>query len=156
MMLVYCVSTLRTYNFMNRESSFNRHRYQTYYECKDLAGNVIPAIASTNSIAAATEVQEIIKLLAGQHDQLHYITFYNDWREKLMGSEHNEPNPNCPYCSKRSIYLMLECNLDQTTFSDLNEMLRQYLGYSREMHVKFVKGPDVGRLGTIDVAVIGT
>lgn len=57
MMIVYCTSTLRTYNFMNRTASYNRHKYQTYYECKDMAGNVIPAIASTNSIAAATEIQ---------------------------------------------------------------------------------------------------
>lgn len=120
MMLVYCTSTLRTYNFMKRESSFNRHRYQTYYECKDLAGNVIPAIASTNSIAAGTEVQEIIKLLAGEHDKLYYITYYNDSREKLMGSEHNDPNPSCEFCSRRSVYLMLECNFNTTTYGQVD------------------------------------
>lgn len=149
MMLVYCTSTLRTYNFMNRESSHNRHRYQTYYECKDLAGNVIPAIASTNSIAAATEVQELIKLLAEQHDKLNYVTYYNDFREKLMGSEHNSPNPSCVCCSKRSLFLMLECDFDTTTFGMIDEALRPYLSYGRDFQIKYVTGPQAGRLGTL-------
>jgi hypothetical protein len=54
MMLVYCVTTLRTYNFMIRQAPGNKHKYLTYFDCKDKAGRIIPAIASTNAIAAAT------------------------------------------------------------------------------------------------------
>jgi hypothetical protein len=54
MMLVYCLTTLRTYNFMNRIASSNKHKFLTYFEVKDMAGKIIAAIASTNSIAAAT------------------------------------------------------------------------------------------------------
>jgi len=57
MMLVYCVTTLRTYNFMNWHSPNNKHQFLSYYQCKDLIGKVMPAIASTNAIAGALEMR---------------------------------------------------------------------------------------------------
>jgi hypothetical protein len=54
MMMVYCLTSLRTFNFMNRSDPKNAHKYMTYYQVKDSAGNVQAAIASTNSIAGAT------------------------------------------------------------------------------------------------------
>lgn len=53
MMFVYCVTTLRTYNFMNRDNPKNAHKYLTFYEVKDIAGRVQPTVSSTNSIASA-------------------------------------------------------------------------------------------------------
>lgn len=53
MLLVCCITNLRTYNFMNWESSSNQHKFLTYYQCKDLVGKVMPAIASANAIAGA-------------------------------------------------------------------------------------------------------
>ena len=44
---------LRTGNFINPDSTKNKHKFLTFYESKDLAGKIQPAIASTNSIAAA-------------------------------------------------------------------------------------------------------
>jgi hypothetical protein len=57
MAIVYTITTLRTYNFMNRNNPKNAHKYMTFYKVKDRAGDITPAISSTNSIAAATEVQ---------------------------------------------------------------------------------------------------
>lgn len=57
MMLVYCMTNLRTYNFINWTSLHNQHQFITYYRCKDIAGKVMPAIASTNAIAAALELR---------------------------------------------------------------------------------------------------
>lgn len=48
---------LRTANFINHDSVRNKHKFLTFYACKDLAGKIQPAIASTNSIAAALEVR---------------------------------------------------------------------------------------------------
>ena len=50
-LFVYCVANLRIVNF--RETSYSKLRGMSYYECKDMSGKIIPAIASTNSIAAA-------------------------------------------------------------------------------------------------------
>lgn len=52
MLLVCCITNLRTYNFIN-DSKQNQLKYLTFYQCKDLIGRVMPAIASTNAIAAA-------------------------------------------------------------------------------------------------------
>lgn len=53
MLLVCCITNLRTYNFINEHSQQNQLKYLTFYQCKDLIGRVMPAIASANSIAAA-------------------------------------------------------------------------------------------------------
>ena len=53
MLLVYCITSLRTFNFINWSSPDNKLKYLTYYQCKDLIGKVMPAIASANAIAAA-------------------------------------------------------------------------------------------------------
>lgn len=53
MNLILSITNLRTYNFINHNSEYNKHKYLTYYQCKDLIGKVFPAIASTNAIAAA-------------------------------------------------------------------------------------------------------
>lgn len=50
-LFVYSTTNLRICNF--KDIAGSRLRNMSYYECKDLSGRVIPAIASTNSIAAA-------------------------------------------------------------------------------------------------------
>ena len=57
MTLVLCITNLRTMNFINYDSQNNKHKFLTYYECKDLIGKIFPAIASTNAIAAALEIR---------------------------------------------------------------------------------------------------
>jgi len=57
MRLVLSITNLRTFNYIDYESSQNRHKYLTYYQCKDMIGKIFPAIASTNSIAAALEIR---------------------------------------------------------------------------------------------------
>jgi hypothetical protein len=40
MMLVNCLTNLRTFNFMQRNLSTNKHKYLTLYQAKDLAGRI--------------------------------------------------------------------------------------------------------------------
>lgn len=53
MLFVHCITNLRTFNFMSWTSPSNKLSFLTYYQCKDLIGKVMPAIASANAIAAA-------------------------------------------------------------------------------------------------------
>ena len=39
---------------------------QTFHQVKNMAGNIIPAIASTNAIVSAIQLIEMLKLLSGQ------------------------------------------------------------------------------------------
>ena len=51
-------ANLRMYCFNIPQQSFN--------EVKNMAGNIVPAIASTNSIVSGIEVIEMLKLLRGK------------------------------------------------------------------------------------------
>jgi len=53
MMLVHCITNLRTFNYIDPTSPSNKLHYLTFYQSKDLVGRAMPAIASTNAIAAA-------------------------------------------------------------------------------------------------------
>lgn len=64
MALILTITNLRTFNFINYDSIYSKHKYLTYYQCKDLIGKVFPAIASTNAIAAALELRESINVLS--------------------------------------------------------------------------------------------
>lgn len=48
---------------------------QSFNEVKNMAGNIVPAIASTNSIVAGLQVVEMVKLLYTGPEQLksYYI-----------------------------------------------------------------------------------
>jgi hypothetical protein len=48
---VFSATNLRISNFKNLIGS--KLKNMSYYECKDASGKIIPALASTNSIAAA-------------------------------------------------------------------------------------------------------
>lgn len=95
MELVCCMTNLRTYNFISTVSTYNTHKYLTYYQCKDLIGKVFPAIASTNAIAAALELRETINVLSGKHDSLRYVSISNASDQRLEGAIQSRPNPDC-------------------------------------------------------------
>jgi hypothetical protein len=62
---------------MDEESPHNKHKYLTYYQCKDMIGKIFPAIASTNAIAAALEAREAINILRKDFEKLRYISIGN-------------------------------------------------------------------------------
>lgn len=64
---VASLANLRMYCFSIEQQSFN--------EIKNMAGNIVPAIASTNSIVSGLQVTEMIKLLSQDGEKLrsYYI-----------------------------------------------------------------------------------
>lgn len=80
-MLILCITNLRTYNFIHNKDS--KLKYLTFYECKDLVGKVMPAIASANAIAASLEVRELMSIVSGRLDKLRIIHFSNLGQERL-------------------------------------------------------------------------
>lgn len=141
MMLVYCLTSLRTYNFMDRNDPKGSHKYLTYYQVKDSAGNIQPAIASTNSIAAATEVTEFLKIIAGKLDKLCLVLYRNYPTEKVMRASLATSNLSCQVCSVRSCYVRMQCDFKSTTFGQLYDHLnREFLGCSRDLMVLNGKG----------------
>ena len=53
MLLVHCITNLRTFKFIDPTSSTTKLQYLTLNQTKDIVGKVMPAITSTNAIAAS-------------------------------------------------------------------------------------------------------
>eukprot|EP00592_Proboscia_alata_P018982 CAMPEP_0194405836 /NCGR_PEP_ID=MMETSP0176-20130528/4162_1 /TAXON_ID=216777 /ORGANISM="Proboscia alata, Strain PI-D3" /LENGTH=734 /DNA_ID=CAMNT_0039204807 /DNA_START=38 /DNA_END=2242 /DNA_ORIENTATION=+ len=124
---------------------------QSLYEAKGIAGNIIPAIATTNAIVAGLQMIQVLKILSLQQqttqdppqavdtppvkkltEVCHYIYCQRNKNRKgyyLQPTTLPSPNPHCFVCSKATISL----ELDTTTwiFCDLvKTILKKRLGFS--------------------------
>ncbi|CAO4362612.1 unnamed protein product [Caenorhabditis nigoni] len=103
---------------------------KTAFEIKAMAGNIIPAIASTNAIVAGMIVTEAVKIIEGREDEVKnsVIMPQPTSRGQVFMFEHtNKPNPRCYVCSdKKEVFLYV--NLAEMTLSGLCEkVLKQEL-----------------------------
>ncbi|XP_067645461.1 SUMO-activating enzyme subunit 2 [Eurosta solidaginis] len=73
------------------------------FEIKSMAGNIIPAIATTNAITAGVVVLQTFKVLQGQLEKCKsvYMRLRQNPRQQLLVPEKflTAPNPNCIVCS---------------------------------------------------------
>jgi ubiquitin-like 1-activating enzyme E1 B len=86
-----------------------------------MAGNIIPAIATTNAIVAGMIVMLAFKVLSNQLGQCKYT--YLSWgggrTHLLMNSSLEKPSPHCAVCS--NAYLVLKVNTEKATLGRLME-----------------------------------
>lgn len=116
------------------------------FDIKEMAGNIIPAIATTNAIVAGLCVLQSFKVLKGDYasTKLNFLSPFG--RERLLANDRNAaPNPDCATCSPTQTRLAVD--LSRATLSDLVEdFLRLELGYGEE----FVVSNEVGILYDVD------
>ncbi|BFZ19816.1 hypothetical protein BsWGS_22855 [Bradybaena similaris] len=82
---------------------------QSSFGIKSMAGNIIPAIATTNAIIAGVIVMEALKILAGniaKCKQIYLNRVPNDRKRLLVPCVLDKPNPKCYVCSAKP-----ECNV---------------------------------------------
>ncbi|KAJ3296727.1 E1 ubiquitin-activating protein uba2 [Borealophlyctis nickersoniae] len=110
-------------NFVTSTANLRAHIYgieqKSRFDTKEMAGNIIPAIATTNAIIAGMIVVSAIKVLDGKWDEC--TNMY------LKGGLHSEkllpPNPECPVCSSR--YLVLRLNTKTAKLKDVIEIVTE-------------------------------
>lgn len=86
-----------------RAHSFNIPR-KSRFDIKSMAGNIVPAIATTNAVIAGLIVMEALKILAGNFNKCRttYLPKYpNPRKQLLVTSTLLLPNPSCYVCAPK-------------------------------------------------------
>jgi ubiquitin-like 1-activating enzyme E1 B len=107
------------------------------FDIKQMAGNIIPAIATTNAMVAGLCVMQAFKVLREEYFRAKMI--FLD-RGTMSASQVDQPNPDCAVCG----VAMSRIEIDPTraTLSDIvNGVLKMELGYGEEITVMNEKGP---------------
>ncbi|KAF7629297.1 SUMO-activating enzyme subunit [Meloidogyne graminicola] len=87
----------------------------TLFNIKAMAGNIIPAIATTNACVAGMVVVEALKIISGQFDKCRaiYVSRQPNPRGKILVDEKpSPPNLNCYVCSVKG-QVLIRVNLER-------------------------------------------
>ncbi|KAG9230379.1 hypothetical protein BJ875DRAFT_157742 [Amylocarpus encephaloides] len=105
------------------------------FDIKQMAGNIIPAIATTNAIVAGLCVLQSFKVLKGDFSSSKEVFLSPFAPQRLLSSDKpRTPNPDCPVCSVAQALLLVD--MSRATLGDLVEdFLRLELGYGEEFAV---------------------
>lgn len=110
---------------------------QSEFEIKRMAGNIIPAIATTNAIIAGLSVLQSFKVLRGPEHYREAVPVFNavGSTERRLSSDAKPPapNPNCPVCS--TAWTQVKVNPERSKLGDLVDKLKDEAGYTDEMTV---------------------
>ncbi|DBA03434.1 TPA: hypothetical protein N0F65_002842, partial [Lagenidium giganteum] len=106
---------------------------ESLYSCKGIAGNIIPAIATTNAIVAGIQVLEAFKILKAQKpiaEACKYTYCNRSWDSRgvlLNPVALHKPNPKCYVCNKHIVELAIDTK--RTRLQDLvDKVLKKKLG----------------------------
>ncbi|KAM0586503.1 hypothetical protein ACHAP6_005301 [Verticillium nonalfalfae] len=113
------------------------------FDIKEMAGNIIPAIATTNAIVAGLCVLQSFKVLKGDynHTKELFLAPSND-RRLIEGTSFQPPNSLCPVCSVFQVSAFVD--FTKATLKDLVEdFVKVELGYGDK---EFAVSNDIGPL----------
>jgi len=130
-----------TLDFVSASANLRSHIFgidmQSEFEIKRMAGNIIPAIATTNAIIAGLAVLESFKVLRGKEHYREAVPVYNTIAstERRLASDANPPRPNrqCPVCSVT--WSEIKINPERGRLGDLVAKLKDDIGYTDEFNV---------------------
>ena len=104
------------------------------FEVKQMAGNIIPAIATTNAMAAGLCVLQAFKIIRSQLDKAKMVFLERPGARTINSEPVRPPNPDCAVCSIAQSGIVIDPS--RATLSDLVEdVLKSRLGYGDEISI---------------------
>lgn len=105
----------------------------------EMAGNIIPAIATTNAMTAGLCVLQAMKVLKDDYANAKMVFLERSGARAINSDSLKPPNPNCPVCSVAMG--RVEIDLRRATLNNLVEdVLRSQLGYGEEFSISNALG----------------
>ncbi|KAL5343525.1 hypothetical protein BJX70DRAFT_352726 [Aspergillus crustosus] len=109
------------------------------FDTKQMAGNIIPAIATTNAMTAGLCVLQALKVLKDDYENAKMVFLERSGVRAINSERLNSPNPNCPVCSVAQAKVKVD--FTRATLNDLVEnVLRQQLEYVDEFSISTEQG----------------
>jgi ubiquitin-like 1-activating enzyme E1 B len=136
-----------TLDFVTASANIRSHIFgidkKSRFDTKQMAGNIIPAIATTNAIVAGLCVLQSFKVLKGEYNKSKEVFLTPFASARLLAPDRSrEPNPDCPVCSV--YFTSVVADLSRATLKDfVDEIVKSKLGYEGK---EFVVNNDVGTL----------
>ncbi|TFK24020.1 hypothetical protein FA15DRAFT_669985 [Coprinopsis marcescibilis] len=96
---------------------------KTRWEVKEMAGNIIPAIATTNAIISGLIVLQALHLIRKSFDRLRNVHLQFKPSVPMSTITLSAPNPQCGVC--RDTYVLAQCDPARVT---LGELVKGVLG----------------------------
>ncbi|KAF2461048.1 putative ubiquitin-like activating enzyme [Lineolata rhizophorae] len=110
------------------------------FDIKQMAGNIIPAIATTNAMTAGLCVLQAFKVMRNSLDKARMIFLAKSTERVITSEPLRLPNPDCAVCSVTQSRLIVDTS--RATLNDLvHDLLRLELGYGDEFSVNNNLGP---------------
>ncbi|WFD18928.1 E1 ubiquitin-activating enzyme [Malassezia caprae] len=117
--------------FVTAAANLRAHVYgiqeQTRFETKQIAGNIIPAIATTNAMVAGLVTMQALHVLAERWDALRVISLARRATRVFTTFPPAPPNAECGVC--QDVFVRVAVDPAQATLQDLVTIARDELGY---------------------------
>ncbi|KAK4983734.1 E1 ubiquitin-activating protein uba2 [Elasticomyces elasticus] len=127
-----------TLDFVASAANLRSHIFsiprRSEFDIKQMAGNIIPAIATTNANTAALCVLLAFQLLPGNMQKAKMVFLAKGADRMITAETLRPPNPNCPVCSVAQARLVVDTP-NVTLKRLVEEILRAKLGYGEEFSI---------------------
>lgn len=107
------------------------------FDTKQMAGNIIPAIATTNAMTASLCMLQAYKVIRDDLPKTRELFLV---QSNLIGDLSDKPSPDCQVCSRTM--LRLQVDLEKATVKDLFDTLKSEIGYKPEITIS-LESPQV-------------